>query len=90
MAGNHTIAGHLLFRHAELVAIVFDKHVPFFKRTGVEKHFNSLTRRQLTLCMLRVDAALSATEPRLGALILKRLDDIVHILASPSAGFRRR
>jgi hypothetical protein len=35
---------------------VLDKHVPLFKRASVQKHFQTLTRRQFAFFVLRRNA----------------------------------
>ena len=61
-----------------MAAIMLDIHVELFERVGVEQYLDALARRQLALRVLRIDALLSATEPRRRALFLELLQDRQH------------
>nr|AAY82838.1 predicted acetyl-CoA carboxylase [uncultured bacterium MedeBAC46A06] len=78
ISGDHTIAGHLLVFHAEIMAAMLDEHVPFLERGVVQKQNDALTRCQLAFAMLGVDAALATTEARLFTLGLEFGENIGH------------
>ena len=78
VADDHTVAGDLLVRHAEVVAAVLDEHVPFLEARRVEQELEAFARRQLALGVLRVDALLAATQPRGGTLVFELANDLVH------------
>ena len=51
-AGDDAIAGDDLFGHAEIDAIMFDIHVEFFERIGIEQYVEPLARGQPALLVL--------------------------------------
>src|SRR5436190_19543085 len=60
VAGHDPIARDLLLGHAEILAAVLDKHVPFLEGTRVEQDVEELARGQIAALMLRFDAACAA------------------------------
>ena len=67
---------------------MLDEHVPFLEAVFVEEQVDTLPGGEFTLGVLRVDAALTAAEPRRGACFLKLMDDVVHKIPfmAPSGG----
>src|SRR5574337_794227 len=57
---------------------MLDEHVPFLEAALVEQQLDALARGELAPGMLRVDALLAAAKPRLGALVLELLNDLLH------------
>ena len=82
VSGDHAVAGHPPFRHAEVDAAVLDEHVPFLERAGVEQHLDPLARGQAALRVLRRDTGRSPALPGRVALRLEGLDDVRHAGAS--------
>ncbi len=78
VAGHDTITRNLLVRHAEIGAAVLDEHVPLFKGTLVEQHFDALARGELALGVLGVDALLPAALAGSGALALELFENLLH------------
>src|SRR3546814_18268167 len=61
---DDAIARYHLLLHAEIDAIMLDIHVQLTERSFVQEHTQALTRSQLTLCVQRSDAFLTAPQPR--------------------------
>jgi hypothetical protein len=57
---------------------VLDKHVPLFKRAFVKQEFEPLTRRQLALAVLRVNALLTTPQPGSSAFLFELLKNVLH------------
>ncbi len=83
VAGDDAVAGDFVLVDAEIVAAVFDEHVPFLEGTGIEQHVEPLARRQLALGVLLFDALLAAAQPRGGALFLKLAQNVGHCRLIP-------
>jgi hypothetical protein len=54
------------------------EHVPLFERAFVEQEGDALAGGQLALGMLGLNAFLAAAKAGMLALLLKRLDDLLH------------
>ena len=63
---------------AEVDGVMFDKHAGFLEAAGIEQHVEPLSRGQLALGVLRVDALLPAAHARGLALLLQLFDDVLH------------
>src|SRR5690606_21525450 len=81
VSGDDAVAGHLLIRHAEIRRAVLDEHVPLLEAVGIEQDVDTLARGQLAAFVLRVDPALSATEP---CALAHLLEPEQHFLHCPS------
>jgi hypothetical protein len=57
---------------------MLDEHVPLFKRAFVQQQFQSLTRRQLALAVLCVNALLTTTQPGSGTFLFELLKNFLH------------
>ncbi len=66
-AGDHAVARDGLFGHAEIDTVVLDIHVDFFERAFIQQHGQPLTRGQLALGVLRINALLPSASPGGGA-----------------------
>jgi hypothetical protein len=55
---------------------MFDEHVVFFKRIGIEQYLDTLARRQFAPVMLRLNPRFPPAVTRGLALMFKLLDDI--------------
>ena len=49
------------------------------KRSVIEEQFDALARRQLAAALLGRDALLAAAEPRAGAAVFERVEDVLHV-----------
>ena len=57
---------------------MLDEHVVFFKAALIEEDMDALTRGQLALGMLAVDAGLAAADAGICPFLLQSLDEILH------------
>jgi hypothetical protein len=64
-----------LFRHAEIGRPVGNEHVVFLERPRIEQHFDTLTRRELTLGMLAGDTLFAAPGARTASTIFQLFQD---------------
>ncbi len=78
MAGDNAIAADFLILHPEIGAVMFDKHVPFFKRAWIQQQIQPLPRGQLSLAVLGFNSLGTAALPRVFAHIFKALKNILH------------
>src|SRR2546430_6744553 len=78
VAGHDPVTRDLLLGHAEILAAVLDKHVPFLEGTRVEQDIEALARCQLAALMLRLDAAGAAAGAGRLALFIQAPQDIAH------------
>src|SRR5437764_9482100 len=78
MAGHHAVAEILLVGEAEVAGAVGDEPVELHERARVEQRIEPLTRRQLALVVLGLDAVGAAAELGLGALLLEELEFLSH------------
>src|SRR5216683_1204720 len=62
VARHHAVARDLLGLHAEIDRAMLDEHVVFLERSGIEQRVDALAGRQLALGVLRLDAALPASQ----------------------------
>src|SRR5690242_5666065 len=76
--GDHAVPRDLLVLHAEVDRAMLDEHVVFLERAGIEQGIDALTRRQLALGMLRLDALGPATQARGRALALELFQHVLH------------
>ena len=80
-AGDHAVAGDLLFGHAEIDRTVFDEHVELLKRLLVQEQGNAFARGELAAGMLSSDALIAAAEPGFAPLVFKLLQYFLHMSA---------
>ncbi len=66
-ASDDAIAGNAVFVCAEIGVAVFDEHVEFFERAGIEQQLDTFTRCQLALGVLRLDARFAPAQTGRGA-----------------------
>ena len=76
--GDDAVARHPVFVHAEIGAVMFDEHVPFFEGPFVQQQIQPLPRRQFALTVLGVDPGLAAAHPGPGAHVLQALKNVLH------------
>ena len=81
-AGDDAVTRYLLLFHAEIMAIMFDKHIELFEGTFVEQQFDALSRGKLAFGVLGIDALLATTGPRFLPPLFKPTKNILH--AAPS------
>jgi len=62
---------------------MFLEHVPLFEGAVIEQQFDALTRGELALGVLGVDALLAAAQRRAAALLFQLVDDFMHGGVSP-------
>ncbi len=60
--GNDAVAGHQLFRHAEVLTTVGDQLVDFFEGVGVEEKIDPLARGELAGRVLTLQSIVAASE----------------------------
>ena len=77
-SGDHAIARHTLFGHAEIRGTVLDEHVVFLERAVVEQQFQTLAGGELALGVLPLDPRLTAAQPGAGAALFECAQDVVH------------
>ncbi len=78
-AGDDAVAGDLrALVHAEVGRAVLDEHVELLERVLVHQKFDALARGQLAALVLRVDARLSAAEPRVRAPGFQLFENVLH------------
>jgi hypothetical protein len=87
MPSYNTVTRDLLLGHSELVAIMLDKHVPFFKRTRVEKNVDPLACSQLPFGVLSIDPALTTAETGLRPFFFQFFDNALHFSGFSSGRF---
>ena len=62
-----------------------DEHVVFLEAAGIEEDLEALAGGELALAVLRVDAALAATEAGILAALLEFFDDGLHAVPGIAA-----
>ena len=63
VSGDHAVTGNPVVRHTEIGTAMLNEHVPLFETVFVKEQTDSLTRRQLALCVLGGNPAFSAPCP---------------------------
>ncbi len=82
VTGHDAVAGNLVLVHAEVVAAMFDEHVPLFEGAFVEQQFKPFAGGELAFAVLRGDALFSAALPRLLSFLVELGNDVVHVVSS--------
>jgi hypothetical protein len=62
MAGNHTIAGHLLFLHPKVYGLTLGQFVNFHKTARIEKQVQAFSGCQFASFVLTVDRLLTTAD----------------------------
>ena len=79
VAGHDAVAGDLGVLHAEVGTAVLDKHVPFFEGAVVQQQLDALTRGELALLVLGINALLAASQTGEFTFLLQLLEDVVSL-----------
>ncbi len=86
LAGDHAVAGNLLFLHAEIGTLVLDEHVIFLERAFIEQGLDTLARGEFAFLVLAFNALLAAAETRTLAACFQLLDNVLHPMCPASSG----
>ena len=57
---------------------MLNEHIPFFKTIRVEQDFDAFAGAELTAIMLRIDAALSATQAGRATFLFQLINNVMH------------
>ena len=82
-AGDNAVTGYFALFHAELMAVMLDKHVDLFKTAGIQKQIYSFTGGQLATRVLGFNPFFTTTLARHLAALFKHAINIVQKSALP-------